>query len=280
MCTDEKANAQQSPEQMHEPQGHAEAPEGVPENHEEKKYAFQSESAYQPMYGTPQGQPYMQMPQQPMYQQAPQPESAYQPMYGTPQGQPYMQMPQQPMYQQAPQPESAYQPMYGEPQGQPYMQMPQQPMYQQAPQPESAYQPMYGEPQGQPYMQMPQQPMYQQAPQPEPAYQPMYGAPQQPYGQPQMGPQGGQSGCSHHAPEDPFGGMFNMFGEMVNNNPNLSSLNKMVSVTNSDFLKGALLGAGLTLLLTSDGVKDMLSGLLAGTMNMFGDEKETGEEDE
>jgi len=219
MCTDEKANAQQSPEQMHEPQGHAEAPEGVPENHEEKKYAFQPESAYQPMYGTPQGQPYMQMPQQPMYQQAPQPESAYQPMYGAPQGQPYMQMPQQPMYQQAPQPEPAYQPMYGAPQG-------------------------------------------------------------QPYGQPQMGPQGGQSGCSHHAPEDPFGGMFNMFGEMVNNNPNLSSLNKMVSVTNSDFLKGALLGAGLTLLLTSDGVKDMLSGLLAGTMNMFGDEKETGEEDE
>jgi hypothetical protein len=58
--------------------------------------------------------------------------------------------------------------------------------------------------------------------------------------------------------------LFGMFGDMINNNPNLSSLNKIVGSTNSDLLKGVLIGAGLSMLLSSDFVKEMLQGVLGG----------------
>jgi hypothetical protein len=197
-----------------------------------------------------------------MYQQPQMPQAPEGYMYQQPQ----MQAPQQPMapegyMYQAPQMPQA-------PQGQPQMQMP------------NMGQPMMGAPVPPQFMGQPQMP-----PQMPFMGQPMMGAPIPPQfmGQPQQGGSKGGSGggCSHdHQSEDPFAGMFGMFGEMVNNNPNLSALNKVVGATNSDFLKGAMIGAGLTLLLTSDGVKDMLAGLFAGTMDMFNDEEDIGEEDE
>lgn len=252
MCTDEQTAVQHETEQMQAPQGFGEAPESVPENHEEKMYSSpEAASGYsvggQQMPQAPEGyvyqQPQMQMPPQPEMYQAPQ-------MPQAPQGQPMYQMPPQPQMIQGP---DGY--MYQAPQ---MPQAPQgQPMYQMPPQPQMMSGPVPPQFIGQPQMQIP----------------PMGGQPQQ------GGPKAG--GCSHdHKQEDPFGGMFGMFGEMVDNNPNLSALNKMVGATNSDFLKGAMLGAGLTLLLTSDGVKEMLSGLFAGTMDMFGNEEDIGEEDE
>jgi len=136
-----------------------------------------------PPVATPPGQSYPQgpqtyPPQQPPYQQAPQP---YRPPVATapPQQQPYP-------YQQAPQP----QPYQQVPQGQPYPQQPQPYRPPVATAPQQQPYPYQQTPQPYPYQQQPpQQPTYQQPQQPQ-SY------PQQP-GPPQGAP-GGGAACERY----------------------------------------------------------------------------------
>jgi len=249
MCSDENVNVQYQPEQM--VQGYGDAPAGVPENEEQKQYGS-AESA--PGYnGTPQPNPYQQ--------QAPQQFGGYEQMV---QPEPQGFMPPQPEPQM----------MYQQPQ------MPQMPPQGFQPMPPQGFMP---QPEPQMMYQQPQMPQMPQMGQPMmPPQQPMYGyMPQMP---PQMPPQDkGKSGggCSHdHEAQagDPFGGMFGMLEGMIDKNPNLSTLSKIAGIANNDFLKGVMLGAGITLLLTSDGVKDVMGGLFSGAMNMFNEDEENTEE--
>lgn len=236
-------------------QGYANAPEDVPENHEQQQYMSSDNAAG-----------YAENPQmtngQPMFN----PQAVYgmdmQQMYAQPQ-QPVM---QQPIMQ--PQPVMQPQPMQ-----QPIMY--QQPMMQ--PQPMMAQQPM-----------MPQQPAYGM--QPQPIMQPQYAQPfQMPMGspfppQPSMmgsGSSGKKDGCDHdHNESDAMSGFNGIFEEMIGNNPNLSAISRFVSAANNDFLKGAMLGAGITLLFTSDTAKEMISGIFSGVMSNFENEEEQETTDE
>lgn len=139
--------------------------------------------------------------------------------------------------------------------GQPYMPYPPMPPQGYMPYP---YPPQYAHPQ------MPPQPgPYQMPPQPGP-FQPQYGGP------------GGEHNCSHEA-EDPFGGILNMFGQMLGQNEQLSAVSKAVNSTGSDFLKGLLVGAGVAMLLGSETVRGALTDIIGKSVNLFDEEPEVEE---
>lgn len=182
----------------------------------------------------------------------------------TPSGNPEQEMPEQAQQDFGQQPQGQYmgepqmqQPYMGEPQmqgqfmGNPYMGGYYNPyMY-----PPPGYPPMQG------YMPYPPYPPYM------PPYPPQYGF------QPAPPPQQGEH-CGHHQQEDPMGGIMGMFGQMIEGNPQLAEVGRMVNATGSDFIKGLVMGAGLAMLLSSESVRSSLSDILGKTIGMFTEDSE------
>lgn len=122
---------------------------------------------------------------------------------------------------------------------------------------------------------------------PPPGYPPMQGyaayPPFPPYMQPyppQYGfqpapppPQGGEH-CGHHQQEDPMGGLMSIFGQMIEGNPQLAEVGRMVNATGSDFIKGLVMGAGLAMLLSSESVRSALTDILGKATGMFTEDSE------
>jgi hypothetical protein len=145
--------------------------------------------------------------------------------------------------------------------------------------------PYMGEPQmQQPFMGNPY--MYNPYMYPPPGYPPMQGyMPYPPY-PPYMPPYPPQYGfqpappppqdehCGHHRQEDPMGGIMGMFGQMIEGNPQLAEVGRMVNATGSDFIKGLVMGAGLAMLLSSESVRSSLSDILGKTVGMFAGDSE------
>ncbi len=67
-------------------------------------------------------------------------------------------------------------------------------------------------------------------------------------------------------------GIFGMIKQMVDNNPQLSSLTQYANATNSELIKGVLLGAGIALLLSNTAVKESLGGMVSG---LFGGKEQS-----
>lgn len=137
-----------------------------------------------------------------------------------------------------------------------------------------------------PYMYPPQgfQPMYGYVPYPPqmtpyppygyPPYPPQYGY--QPY-PPQFHHQPHQphhDECHGQGQEDPMNGLFGMFGQMIENNPQLSEVSRMVNATGSDFMKGLVVGAGVAMLLSSESIRSALTDILGKATGMFTEETE------
>jgi hypothetical protein len=126
---------------------------------------------------------------------------------------------------------------------------------------------------------------------PHMGYQPHPG--QMPHGgyQPHPGFQPGQEGnpytCGHdtsHGPGHPkhdahqYGQFMGIVNDIANGNADPSKIMSMLGSIDGQFWKGALVGVGVTLLLTNDTVKSTLMGALAGVMGTF--TKETEEKTE
>lgn len=155
------------------------------------------------------------------------------------------------------------QPQQEQPTGQPVFQAPPQMPYQQAP--------IYGQAMyGQPYT-MPQYPPQYGPQATQPQYGPQYAqAPTQPPIQNQTDPRG----------ENRYGELYGLIQEAAEGNPDVSRFLNFFQSTSSDFWKGALVGAGLTLLLTNDTVKGAIAGGVSGLMGMFDGNAEAMEAEE
>lgn len=92
------------------------------------------------------------------------------------------------------------------------------------------------------------------------------------------GPSGGQG---QGGEANRYGELYGLIREAANGQPDVSRFLNFFESVSSDFWKGALVGTGLTLLLTNDAVKNMLSKSLAGLWGMAGagaEEKEAEED--
>jgi hypothetical protein len=130
------------------------------------------------------------------------------------------------------------------------------------------------------------------------------GFPQQPLGQagypyamnplpPQAGPgatayqhPGTQPHPSQAAPspgngqENRYGELYGLIQEAANGNADVSGFLRFFQSTSSDFWKGALVGTGLTLLLTNDTLKSAISKGFAGVFGLMGKSAEDMEAEE
>lgn len=68
-----------------------------------------------------------------------------------------------------------------------------------------------------------------------------------------------------------------MIQQAANGQPDVSRFLNFFNNAGSDFWKGALVGAGITLLMTSDSVKNMLAGGIGGLWGMMGADAEAME---
>ena len=80
--------------------------------------------------------------------------------------------------------------------------------------------------------------------------------------------------------ENRYGELYGLISQAASGNPDVSSFLRFFQNTGSDFWKGALLGTGLTLLLTNDTVKSTVSAGIAGVWGMFGKSAEDMEAEE
>lgn len=104
-----------------------------------------------------------------------------------------------------------------------------------------------------------------------------------PTGMPSAAPHGhhdGPSGGCIHGAANRYGELYGLIREAANGQPDVSRFLNFFQTVSSDFWKGALVGTGLTLLLTNDAVKDMLSKNLAGLWGMAGASAEEQEAEE
>ena len=76
-------------------------------------------------------------------------------------------------------------------------------------------------------------------------------------GQPQAAGMSAAQG-SHHAGHGMHAGMSQLVEEISNGGTGLSSLGKMLNLDDSEFWKGALIGAAAVLLLTNESVQNMI----------------------
>jgi len=155
----------------------------------------------------------------------------------------------------------------------------QQPMYAS---PVQGQQPMYASPV------FGQQPMYTGV---VPGQQPAYPGPVPGYGVPSShdGEDDCGSGDDHAGASGPktaeqlkhdmnkYGQLYGMINEAAEGNPDVSKFLNFFQTSGADFWKGALVGAGLTLLLTNDVVKGAIAG---GAANVFGWFSKSAEEKE
>ncbi len=80
--------------------------------------------------------------------------------------------------------------------------------------------------------------------------------------------------------ENRYGELYGLINEAANGNADVSSFLRFFQSTNSDFWKGALVGAGITLLLTNNTVKSTLAQGFAGVWSMMGQSAEEMEAEE
>lgn len=107
---------------------------------------------------------------------------------------------------------------------------------------------------------------------------PTYGAQQFPgMGSQQPGQFPGMEGLGQ---ENRYGELYGLINEAANGNADVSKFMRFFQSTSSDFWKGALIGTGLTLLLTNDTVKETLAKGFAGVMGMFSQSAEDMEAEE
>lgn len=130
------------------------------------------------------------------------------------------------------------------------------------------------------------------------------GFPQQPLGQAgyahpvnQFPPQPGPGATAHQYPgqqpypvqaapspgrgqENRYGELYGLIQEAANGNADVSGFLRFFQSTSSDFWKGALVGTGLTLLLTSDAAKSAISKGVAGVFGLLGKSAEDMEAEE
>ncbi|NCC26264.1 MAG: hypothetical protein EOM25_13885 [Deltaproteobacteria bacterium] len=106
-----------------------------------------------------------------------------------------------------------------------------------------------------------------------PAYQPggMYAPPAV-----QQMPNPGQA----QGYENRYGELYGLINEAAAGNPDVSKFLNFFEKTSSDFWKGALLGAGMTFLLTNDRVKGAIAGVFSGVCGAFGKNAEEMEKEE
>jgi hypothetical protein len=77
-----------------------------------------------------------------------------------------------------------------------------------------------------------------------------------------------------------YGELYGLIREAADGQPDISRFLNFFQSTSSDFWKGALVGTALTLLLTNDSVKSMLSRSVAGLWGLVGAEAEQREAEE
>ncbi len=220
----------------------------------------------QPTAGGPvMGQPHFsaQIPGAEPFQGAPNAYAQYQPQSGfyTMGEKQVGQMP--PPSAQAPQPQM--------PLGQPMYQQPiyQQPVYQQ-PVYQTSYQAVPGSmqpPQYTPYA----QPGYVQSGH----FQPAYGQPA-----PQPSAQAFSKNVLEEGGENRYGELYGLIHEAAEGNPDVSRFLNFFQSSSTDFWKGALVGVGLTLLLTNDTIKGAIAGGVSGLMGVFEKNAEDKEAEE
>jgi len=140
---------------------------------------------------------------------------------------------------------------------------------------------------GQPHFsaQLPGQAPYQGAP-----LAGAQGDPAQPGAAPDSGPQAaagyvpGQTGAAGPAPgpaqENRYGELYGLLQDAANGNPDVNGFLNFFQTTRSDFWKGALVGAGVSLLLTNDTVKSFISKGFAGVLGAVGGRAEAAEAEE
>ncbi len=80
--------------------------------------------------------------------------------------------------------------------------------------------------------------------------------------------------------ENKYGQLYGMINEAASGNPDISKFMNFFSSTSSDFWKGALVGAGLTLLLTNDTIKGAIAGSVSSVWGAFSKKAEEMEEEE
>ncbi|MGE4555753.1 MAG: hypothetical protein AB7D07_02915 [Desulfovibrionaceae bacterium] len=80
--------------------------------------------------------------------------------------------------------------------------------------------------------------------------------------------------------ENRYGELYGLIQEAANGNPDVSKFLNFFTQSSTEFWKGALIGTGLTLLLTNDTVKGALSGAFASVWGAFGKSAEEMEEEE
>lgn len=102
-----------------------------------------------------------------------------------------------------------------------------------------------------------------------------------PPGMPFAAPHAHHDGPSNgHGAANRYGELYGLIREAANGQPDVSRFLNFFQTVSSDFWKGALVGTGLTLLLTNDVVKGMLSKNLAGLWGMAGASAEEQEAEE
>lgn len=90
------------------------------------------------------------------------------------------------------------------------------------------------------------------------------------HGAPGYGP-GPAYGAGHgYGVENHHAELYQMVQQAANGQPDVSRFLNFFNNVGSDFWKGALVGAGITLLMTNDSVKNMLAGGIGGLWGMMG----------
>ncbi len=80
--------------------------------------------------------------------------------------------------------------------------------------------------------------------------------------------------------ENRYGELYGLIQQAADGNPDVSSFLRFFQSTSSDFWKGALVGTGLTLLLTNDTVKSTIAKTFAGIWGAMGKSAEDREAEE
>ncbi len=114
-----------------------------------------------------------------------------------------------------------------------------------------------------------------QFPQPPRPFTPVYQNPG-----PQVHPASTAAPSPGRGQENRYGELYGLIQEAANGNADVSGFLRFFQSTSSDFWKGALVGTGLTLLLTNDAVKSAIARGFAGVWGLLGKSAEDKEAEE
>ncbi|MFW5487145.1 MAG: hypothetical protein ACNI3A_01780 [Desulfovibrio sp.] len=80
--------------------------------------------------------------------------------------------------------------------------------------------------------------------------------------------------------ENRYGELYGLINDAAEGNPDVSRFLNFFQTSSTDFWKGALIGAGLTLLLTNDTIKGAIAGGVSGLLGVFEKSAEEREAEE